>query len=337
MKEIIASIVSSLKSSTAKKSSKIIFSDPAFSSVEFSKSYFKEIADSKSGRKIAFVDGGNAPVIESPGFSLHFVRVFCVVYQNSKRLKTLKHEFFVLVDLVKDAKLSFSSKIFPLDKTIVLNAKELEFDFFDKNLAESDSVKPSSAANIARRFCEISLAKRSAKELGEKDVIVLDGSLQAKATHEQALVDSLFREADSKKITVAGLSKTMSFVTDAGDSAGAALSAMTELGKWQYLPAAKSNSLFEIGIAKLNRLSKYVFRVDVFPKTADFGELFSLLAENSKDPVFPGYPYGLIDADRQARVSNNECQYLKTVFSSKIDLSKYESATNAHDILDRIG
>ncbi len=64
-------------------------------------------------------------------------------------------------------------------------------------------------------------------------------------------------------------------------------------------------------------------------------KIFSALAENSQDPVFLGYPYGLVDADKNARVSNAEKGFLRTVFSSKIDLEKYNQL-DAHDVLDKI-
>ena len=71
-------------------------------------------------------------------------------------------------------------------------------------------------------------------------------------------------------------------------------------------------------------------------------ELFSLLMKNSTDPVFLGYPYGLIEADKSARVSNKESEYLKTIFLVKAGkqlkkISQYFKSTDAHSILDKIG
>jgi hypothetical protein len=67
--------------------------------------------------------------------------------------------------------------------------------------------------------------------------------------------------------------------------------------------------------------------------------IFSL-ASNSNDPVFYGYPYSLIEADKEARVSNKEKEYFKTIFlskSKKKDRLKYLlSNLDSHDILDRI-
>ena len=66
------------------------------------------------------------------------------------------------------------------------------------------------------------------------------------------------------------------------------------------------------------------------------------MANNCNDSVFIGYPYGLIEADKNARVSNNEKNMLLTLFSAKFgkDWEKIkESLSNldAHEILDSIG
>ena len=43
---------------------------------------------------------------------------------------------------------------------------------------------------------------------------------------------------------------------------------------------------------------------------------------NSVDPSFPGYPYGLIDADRFARVPYKEIDYHRNMLMSQIHESK---------------
>ena len=67
----------------------------------------------------------------------------------------------------------------------------------------------------------------------------------------------------------------------------------------------------------------------------------SALKQNSKDPVFLGYPYGLIEADKFARISNNEAEYLRMTFVAKAcksfdKIKQHLNALNAHSILDNI-
>ncbi|MFB6199017.1 MAG: hypothetical protein ABEI52_12245, partial [Halobacteriaceae archaeon] len=59
----------------------------------------------------------------------------------------------------------------------------------------------------------------------------------------------------------------------------------------------------------------------------------------SDDPVFPGYPYGLIEADRLARVSHDEAAAKRTRLQSAFgkDWERVEKrlhTRDAHDILD---
>ncbi|MBU1849504.1 MAG: hypothetical protein KKH40_02140 [Nanoarchaeota archaeon] len=95
-----------------------------------------------------------------------------------------------------------------------------------------------------------------------------------------------------------------------------------------------------ISFAKLHEKSKYIFRIDVSEqnKTKDVCEI---LLNMAKDPVFIGYPYGLIETDGVARVSNREKEYLKTklMVYFKRDQQKIKdciSSQDAHDILDNI-
>jgi len=85
-----------------------------------------------------------------------------------------------------------------------------------------------------------------------------------------------------------------------------------------------------------------VFKFEIRKENSDkVNEILWLLKRNSIDPVFLGYPYGLVEADRFARVTNEELDYLKTRFMSKAgkwykELVPYLNALNSHEILDNI-
>jgi hypothetical protein len=99
---------------------------------------------------------------------------------------------------------------------------------------------------------------------------------------------------------------------------------------------------------KLHKQSEYVFRFEVLKDQVNknnFGEvelIISALAENSKDVCFPGYPYGLIDADKFARVSMtektvNEFQFRAAVSREVWDkISKFVKSSDAHELLNRL-
>ena len=116
-------------------------------------------------------------------------------------------------------------------------------------------------------------------------------------------------------IVICALSKTCELFTDKGNSILSLLNEIQPDKEWYYYPITKTNQKYEILFIKLNEKSKYIFRLDVLNK--DMGkveQVLSLLKSNSKDPVFLGYPYGLIEADRFARISNEELELLKTKF-----------------------
>ncbi|MBI2146708.1 hypothetical protein HYU22_05200 [Candidatus Woesearchaeota archaeon] len=82
---------------------------------------------------------------------------------------------------------------------------------------------------------------------------------------------------------------------------------------------------------KLHPQATHVFRFQ-----GNGGILPSLVA-NSSDPLFLGYPYGLIMADKLARVSNAERNSLRMSLllrKENREIAEYLSTMNAHEILD---
>ena len=110
--------------------------------------------------------------------------------------------------------------------------------------------------------------------------------------------------------------------------------------RWCYFAGSVKN--IDIYFVKLNSRSDYVFRLDVArTREYDIREIVSLLADNSRDPVFLGYPYGLIEADRFARVTNREKEglFMELVVRLKSDYKRikpYLNSLNSHGILDSI-
>lgn len=281
----------------------------------FTEKNFKSIG-SGSGA-ISFVDGGNSELLKSPNFSLQLCRVAYCTFENGKRVKQDRKDFFVLVEVVND---KFVVKTFGED----LN---LEFDVDDENFKVGKSIgSVSSVVNAVRRFAEIKLASSL------NTIVVLDGSLQQNYTFE----DKFLRELQGKKVV--GFCKTSALLTKSGNSVLALMN--LHPGKFVYHPVVEifdESYSAKICFARLNENSKHVFKIDFNSEIDD--NILGLLAENSRDPVFLGYPYGLVLADQLARVSNTEAEYMKTKFISKIkdkDLLRYLNALNAHDILDKI-
>jgi NurA-like 5'-3' nuclease len=89
--------------------------------------------------------------------------------------------------------------------------------------------------------------------------------------------------------------------------------------------------------AKLNENAKHIFRIEFYKEVPfKIEESIGLLAFNSIDPVFLGYPYGLIDADNFARITNEEKEMLKLRIIAGMENSNLLNELNAHEMLDKI-
>jgi len=198
---------------------------------------------------------------------------------------------------------------------------------------------------VIRRFTELKIASELVNSLENNDIIIIDGDLKASFTNEVKYLDDLYDKAKEKNIIIAALAKTSRLFTDSGDSLITTLEEIAPENCWYYYPVVEiSNDKHkaDIFIVKLHKKSNYIFKFEVYKNVKyNINGLLSLLKNNSNDPVFLGYPYGLVEADRFARVSNEEKEFLRTMIISKIGkdwskIRKYINTLNAHDILDNI-
>jgi len=333
MEEILKKAIAALESNLENKGSYAQFNNFNYKPIKLDESNFKPLETIDSNKKIAFLDGGNAEIIASPNFSLQFIRIYYTVYQNNKRIASEKKEFYVLITSKnQEQDIIFETEIFPIN----YNFKNQTFNSFDSTLREGNNrVSISKIGNTIRRFAELSIAKEI-----DSEIIVLDGDLKSRYTGEQAYLDELYQ---SGKI-IAALSKTNELFTETGNNFNVVLDDLASLEEWAYYPIVEINDekhKAQILMVKLNKDSKYIFKLEI-DKKENINELLSLLKDNSKDPIFFGYPYALVEADKHARVPNNEKDYLKTKLMALAgnkwaSLAKYLNTKNAHDILDNIG
>ena len=339
MDEIIDKVIEAIRNSGKEAPTRIIL--PKKDTLPLSKENFQDIPKTSSSRKIAFIDGGNNEILKTPSMSLQFIRVYYNIFQENKKIRSDKCEYYLLTSSkFSEGKTRYTSKIFIVKKGIIPHENDLSFDADDITIREGVAKAPiSKMAEIARRFTEWTMCLQIINEIGEKGFIIKDGTLDTNITREPELKRFILDKASKMNIRVAGLAKTNSIIADNGESASKILLDMNSSGNWRYYPVAKDDN---ISFLKLNSASRHVFRLDIAnTNNPDSDELISLLMQNSTDAVFPGYPYGLIDADRFARVSNNERDYLRAKLemkmgSSFLAISKALSSTNAHSILDNV-
>ncbi len=285
--------------------------------------------------EMAFIDGGQAELLSSADFSLSFVRTVACVYEGRKKTRSVGNEFFLLV-LPKEEKndISYSVEIFPRIGSVFPNKDMLSFSSTDRTLRSGiRKVAPSSIISAARRFAELGLAI-SARETMAGGMIFLDGTLQKNYTGEEQLLSKLQFAVQGNAFI--GVNKTNSLLTQAGESFGQIVLEKGPQGAWWYAPVARpKKGMHHFSFAKFHPRAAHAFLLESF--SAPYGELYSAIAPHAQDPIFLGYPYGLIEADRAARVENQEAQYLKTkliALMGNSTLQRQFSAKSAHGILD---
>ncbi len=320
---MINEIVEEISKRTTDSEGKLpVFGDKRYVPIEFSETNYHEIGKGSS-RTIAFIDGGNAEIVKVPGLSLQLMRNACVVVMNNRVVSNERREFYVLVTATEKG---VKAKIYGDGEVQEIEEKTDELAKF------CDSI---------RRSSEIKLA---IEMLNEADMIVLDGTLEAKSELEKKHLNELRYETITRGKITAALAKTTTITTEKGTSFAGMLG-RKKRGSWLYNPVVDIKSDYhkaEMFFVKLNEKSSYVFRVEVFKESKVEMDLVAAeLKENARDLSFPGYPYGLVMADKLARVSNREVDILKTKMfaaagSKWAGLDSEMAALNAHDMLDRM-
>ncbi len=284
------------------------------------------------GGKIAFVDGGNASIVKAPAAELQRIRTATVAVNGKKLAEVAQKEGYLLAKLQPDSsgRLHFSARL--TDSTLGISNSNVE----GLNGVDGELTK---FCEAARRIAEIKAAENIVKKLN-CGFAVLDGTLETFSENEKKAMDGLFAAAAEKKVVIGAVAKTCSLVTDSGESlieaAGKASS-----GKEGYLIVAEGASARHnavVAVARLNSSSAYLFRIEAATKE-DLEKLLPELRSQSNDLAFPGYPYGLIMADRFARISDNDTDVTKAKIRATADdetrkLLRQEKALDAHSILD---
>lgn len=303
---------------------------------------FHEIRKISSGKKIAFIDGGNAEIIGSANFSLNLIRAAYAIYGNNRKIAIKKSEVLAFVKAVnKDNEIHFKSTFFNTNRNLELD--EISFSSFDRTLMLGiNRAEIGSVANAIRRLAELKMA-RYASDSKLADIIVLDGNLQCTFTNEWGYMNDLQNSCRKNGVVLSGLSKTTSLFTENGNLLSAVLSRIGNHNSWFYYPIVdiENNShKAEMYFVKLHDKSKHVFRLEILKEQGEEAEqVINEIASNCCDPIFIGYPYGLVEVDSIARIPNQENESLKTMLLAKLrnrNIEKYLNAVNAHEILDRI-
>ncbi len=303
---------------------------------------FHEINKKVPSKRIAFVDGGSAEILGSANFSLNLIRVSYAIYQGGGKIISKKFEILAFIRSVSlGNEIHYSASFFKTSES--LDMQDISFSSFDYTLMMgANRAEITGVANAVRRFSELKLAK-IISDGRLADIIVLDGNLQSTLTNENNYLNELYASCSANNVILSAISKTNSLFTDNGNLLSVVLGDISKLPSWIYHPVADISNVShkaEMFFVKLHDKSKYIFRFEIFNAQKERAEeTISAIAGNCIDPIFIGYPYGLVEADRLARVSNREKESLRMMFLVKLKgkgIEKFLNAGNAHQILDRI-
>ncbi len=329
---LVEKVLAQLLQRTATGGTQAVIED-AYEPVQFSPDNFVPLETPEDHPTLCCVDGGNAEIIAAPQFALHFIRLHASAYANNKRAWMEHKEGYILVTAsTHDRMIVYTAEMFGVDGApLLINAEDATLR------VGAHRVRPSQVAEQARKILEVRFAQEMLSRLAAGDLLVRDGDLQPSATGDEEALDALRAAAAKKKISVCGVSKTTALLTDTGCGVGAALRAIAPMGAWVYSPlGVPPEGRPAVACARLHPRSSHVFRIDAH--CADIQAVAAHLAHNSKDPSFLGYPYGLVEADKLARVQHADAEAQRLLIMTKggVHLGTHLAAQDAHSVLDRL-
>ena len=330
-----------------------------------SKERFHLIANQDGEKTLAFIDGGNQELIGAPNFSVQLNRIYFNLFKGNKRIvqDVIPHAiafYSATFSRFHEGSIYYDTTLFPAQEEWSMylpSEADLSFDSMDRTvMVGTQRADIQRVGSIARRFAECNYARFVAEQaLDKNDVLVTDGTLQTAFKNEGSYFQKLEESSINQGVVLAGLAKTSALFTSTGLSLIGSifrLAQQCDLGrcKWGYYPVADGLNAehgVRISAIKLHEQSNNIFRFELSKKQVDkmddddISEILASLATNSKDLSFPGYPYGLVEADASARVTNEEAQTQRVLLLSEISrremwdkISRHMSASNAHDVLD---
>lgn len=217
------------------------------------------------------------------------------------------------------------------------NAGILEAPHFSLQKLRAAAVRlPNKEVKIIEDLCLITWSQHGWELYSEKGLVagLVPGELQDAITNARQQLEHQLAKQCSGNVVLDGdvcprgciaLQKTITVLTKNGFPLSAIC---TAAGPW----CAKLDGSWAV---KLHGMARHVFLVHGAAK-----EQLGILTHYSNDAVFPGYPYGLVLADKLARVPNEEAAALRITAKAQLkELRSVQAAMasmDSHSILDSI-
>lgn len=334
------------------------------------KNFYELMRCSSTDRKLVFLDGGNQKIFGTNEYSVQLNRIYFNIFIGNKRVSHKsdippKIEFLSLtMHKLVDDKSYYETVISPFKEEFrkyLPEQEDLKFEASEREIMIGSRPDIERVASMSRRFAEWSLSKHIIDlEMDSNDVFIRDGSLQTSLHKERKYAENSLMVAKNKNVIFAGLSKTSAISSDTGLSMISSIKRFADdcnigYDTWCYGPIFITQKEFYkvvVMAIKLNKGADRIYRFELHENDIsnnDIGlndkilETASLLIENSNDIRFVGYPYGLYDADRWARVKNDEITAYEVRLKSELSkngvwnmIDPLLKASDTHDRLDKL-
>lgn len=274
----------------------------------------------------AYVDGGNGVIFQTPMFTASINRVYHCMFRGKSRVKTYAEPGVQFLSLIRKTPKGLKFSIFG-DGPYLPNPRDVE--------AASATIRNSMEFRLdtlARVFSEWRMAAHIAQRLGKGDMIIMDGSLSAWGSTEERLIRDVIQQARRRGVILCGLSKTTGLLMDSGRPLADYTNECGSKDPW-YVHINEGTYM-----VKLHPASEFVYRLDIDDDYTHVERVVSSLMANSSDGHMPGYPYGLVDADRFAQVEESEVStygwQLRMLLPPKLRYSM--DGYRQHDVLNTV-
>lgn len=343
-----------------------LFEDPRYHAIKFRPEHFHPIDAADSSRTLCFIDGGNVSIVRAPNFVVELTRLHSCQFNGQEKTQNPRPnriEFYTICCAASENnQIIYETEFISVNdewRKLLPDPRDLRFNSFDDTLMTGrQRASIDRVADCARLFAEWSYAQYLIEhKLEANDIVVKDGTLQTSITNEAKYANSTYEAAMQKGIIFSGLAKTSRLFTTTGYpllSSIGMLAEQTDLktDSWYYHPIvdiAHPDHRAELFAVKLQKNSEYVFRFEILrDQFQNMGlkalqSVIGTVALNSVDICFPGYPYGLIEADQLARVTEREkdsykVQFMSAAASSDLwsRISRHLKCIDAHSLLDTL-
>ena len=301
------------------------------------------IPSAGGARLLACIDGGSAPIADTPAFAASVNRLHCSAFRGRdiQQSPVPPVQFLSLVCRVSDrfrfAIYPYGGGSGPLPAVRTLDG------------AGEAANGRGRLLSLPRELGEWVMAGEAAQHLERGDCIIMDGSLAVREEY-RGPARAVLEGARRRGVVVCGLSKTSRLSMEGGrplldyireEYGGTAAPWYVDVGE---PPSNPGPGDYHTMAVMLHRSSRWIYRLDMDAATRlEIGgrgtaEVLASLVANSADAALPGYPYALVCADRFARVRRDEAAMLARRLGLMLGTGprRMMMLNSQHDTLNRV-